>query len=410
MYKLGYYPTQPQTLAAIQTFLSAEPGTPIRLPDPVAGAGDALFHISRYLVDSAPEICPDLRLVELDDTRSEQIRTNHADLGGDAALGSLESIRGDWFAVAMSEQAAGLAFLNPPYDFDLDDPDNRKLRLEVKFLRNVTPKLQVSGSLVYIVPQRLLGHQKIARWLALHFTHLQAWKMVAEEHADFGQAVLLGVRPKKADSLDKAKLDWLLAMGADDNLAHIVEQPAPGYIVPPLLRDEIVFRKYELGYVDAVAEYASSSVFQLPAWQDTRAAIAAHVSDNYPARYTAREMSPARETSPARGMSPASPRQDANGAREDAGDIGDIGDFGDLRAQWQQLNALRPTKRLAGQEQTGLLESQKHIAMAGAGPVPAAPGPEVETRGRIVQIPSPNLGGARVESTPHRSSSTAAAR
>ena len=169
MYKLGYYPTQPQTLAAIQTFLTAEPGTPIRLLDPCAGAGDALFHISRHLVVSTPDLRPDLRLVELDYTRSEQIRTTHADLGGDAALGSLESIRGDWFAVAMSEQAVGLALVNAPYDFDLDDPDNRKLRLEVKFLRNVTPKLQIGGVLVYIVPQRLLGHQKIVRWLAQHF-------------------------------------------------------------------------------------------------------------------------------------------------------------------------------------------------------------------------------------------------
>ena len=62
IYKLGYYPTQAQTLAAIQTFLSAKPDTPIRMLDPCTGAGVALFHISRHLVDSTPDV--QLRVID----------------------------------------------------------------------------------------------------------------------------------------------------------------------------------------------------------------------------------------------------------------------------------------------------------------------------------------------------------
>lgn len=71
------------------------------------------------------------------------------------------------------EAAFSLLYLNPPYDWDAveqeeqednETPSSRKNRLEYNFLRESYSKLQPGGVLVYVIPHKILGVERRARW------------------------------------------------------------------------------------------------------------------------------------------------------------------------------------------------------------------------------------------------------
>ena len=178
--KGGYYPTPPKVVDLISKLLYGARGRSrsvdtLRILDPCCGAGDALAQFADLLRDRGTvpvETCG----VELHRDRAEQ-----AAQVLDRALGC------DLFATSIANNAFGVLFLNPPYDWGQEDK-----RVEHAFLTHCTRYLTDGGLLLFIVPRQRLTVS--ARYLSSHYRDIRCWAFPSPEREVFDQVVLVARR------------------------------------------------------------------------------------------------------------------------------------------------------------------------------------------------------------------------
>ena len=177
--RMGYYPTPLSQVALIASWLSVEPGKPVRLFDPCAGQGEALAALAQALARRGARV--ETWGVELSPGRAEQ-----------AALRLDRVLPTAWEQAHVRDSSISLLFENPPYDHE-GLGDSR--RQEWTFLKTSTPSLMPGGVLVYIVPEYVLRrHRDILRHLSGWYRDVRVFQFTPEEYEAFRQVVLIGVK------------------------------------------------------------------------------------------------------------------------------------------------------------------------------------------------------------------------
>ena len=145
-FKGGFYPTPPRVVEMVATLMQARTvtrgETTLRILDPCCGAGEALADLAARIER------PDGASVETFGVELHAERAKEAERRLDHALGT------DLFQTAIANGAFGLLYLNPPYDQDAGDDEQRT---EMRFLRHCTRYLGELGLLVFVVPGAAAG-------------------------------------------------------------------------------------------------------------------------------------------------------------------------------------------------------------------------------------------------------------
>ncbi len=169
--KLGYFPLPFPEAERIRRFLQFPLSGCVAL-DPCIGDGGA-FKV----------IAEDEKVIrygiELDAYRAEQAGgvSNHV-------------VHGDTLDVHCPVESLSLLYLNPPYDFECGESQNR--RLEQVFLEHCYRWLKPAGVLVLVVPGNRLS--VCGRVLAFHFKDKRAYRLGTPEAVKYKQVVLFGTR------------------------------------------------------------------------------------------------------------------------------------------------------------------------------------------------------------------------
>ena len=190
--KGGYYPTPERVVDMIAGLIDTPYGhhnynrETLRILDPCCGGGDAVAQLAEELRHRG-NIPVETYGVEL-----------HRDRAEEAARRLDRALAVDLFQTSIANGAFGLAYVNPPYDWDQEDK-----RVEHAFLTHCTRYLAEGGLLVFIVPRQRLSVS--ARYLSTHYRNLRCWAFPDPEREVFDQVVLLGYR--KADPIPDASAE-----------------------------------------------------------------------------------------------------------------------------------------------------------------------------------------------------------
>ena len=186
--KMGYYPAPEKVTEIIIRYLKRERQGLIRILDPCAGEGTALYINGNHLQAETYGIEIDCER----GNRAKEILT--------------KCLVTDYQNTKISHKSFSLLWLNPPYDWAAPDGEIEKSeRLEKIFLRDCIPYLCAGGILVYLIPQRRLdGH--IARMLSYRFEKLSIFRFPEEEYEAFKQLIILGALKKKPEKDDEGAL------------------------------------------------------------------------------------------------------------------------------------------------------------------------------------------------------------
>lgn len=183
--KLGYFPLPLAEADRIGRFL-AFPVSGCAALDPCIGDGGAFKAITR-----------DEKVIrhgiELDAYRAEQARAV-----------AKYVIHRDALDVCCPAESLSLLYLNPPYDFECGESQNR--RLEQVFLEHCYRWLKPAGVLVLVVPGDRLS--VCGRVLAFHFKDKKAYRLGSPDAAKYKQVVLFGVRRTRRDCNQLSDADF----------------------------------------------------------------------------------------------------------------------------------------------------------------------------------------------------------
>ena len=256
--KMGYYPTPPVTLDLLTRLLTASPGSHTRLLDPCAGEGEALAAVTERLREQGAQ--PESYGVELSTTRAIT-----------AAQVLDHTLCADWWDVTTRRRSYALLWLNPPYDWEVGQGESKRQRMEYRFLQATIDKLAPGGVLVYLVPRSILGDQKVMRLLSAHCEKLNVWRLPEGEYKRFRQVVCLGVRRAKpmVDEETAARLHRYAGEEMPPPLDEAAAAAAAGdYHLPPVTVERFLFRKSHLTPEEAAELCARHGVHSTNAWQD----------------------------------------------------------------------------------------------------------------------------------------------
>ena len=173
--KAGFYPTPPNVVDIIRTWVGEKMPGARRLLDPCCGTGEPAAQIA------AAAGC---------DAYGIEINTERA-LAAKKLLSKV--VATDLFSVRARPGAFSILYLNPPYDFDAEDG-----RTELSFLKHTLPYLSPRGLLLFIVPQKRIT-LRIARVLSGYFEDLKIRRFPADEFQAFGQIVIAGLKKARAE-------------------------------------------------------------------------------------------------------------------------------------------------------------------------------------------------------------------
>ena len=116
--KAGFYPTPPEVVEIIKTWIGEKMPGPRRLLDPCCGTGEPAARIA------AAAGC---------DAYGVEINTERAQVAKKLLN---KVVASDLFSVRARPGAFSILYLNPPYDFDAEDG-----RTELSFLKHTLPYL-----------------------------------------------------------------------------------------------------------------------------------------------------------------------------------------------------------------------------------------------------------------------------
>lgn len=232
--KLGYFPLPSEEAARIRGFLRP-PASHYAALDPCIGDGGAFAAIAS----------DDLALrygIELDAYRAEQARQ----------IAPLV-IQGDACNVHCPVESFSLLYLNPPYDFECGDGQNR--RMEQIFLEHCYRWLKPGGVLVLVVPgDRLAVCDKV---LATHFRDKKAYRLGTPDSEKYKQIVLFGIRRTRGerDRLRDAEVSRARNLISEmsrrwGQLAILPDLPDAVYSIPESGSVELVYRGLPLDEIE----------------------------------------------------------------------------------------------------------------------------------------------------------------
>ena len=155
--KLGFYPLPTQEAARIRFHLQYP--DEFAALDPCVGDGVAFTRI----LDGAKAFAHG---IEIDAFRAEEA----SKLGVRVVHASAIDIR-------CPAESLSLLYLNPPYDFEVGQQENK--RLEAVFLEHTYRWLKVKGVLVFVLPRKQLS--VCARLLAEQFVGLRIYSLTESE-------------------------------------------------------------------------------------------------------------------------------------------------------------------------------------------------------------------------------------
>ena len=236
--KGGYYPTPPRVVDLVANLLYGargrnRGGDVLRILDPCCGGGDALAQFAGLLQDRST-VPVETFGVELHRDRSEQ-----------AAEVLDRALACDLFATTIANNAFGVLFLNPPYDWDREDK-----RVEHAFLTQTTRYLTEGGLLLFIVPRQRLAVS--ARYLSSHYRDIRCWAFPEPEREAFDQVALVGRRksePSPDPYAEEQVRQW--AFGGAEEFSP---RPYPVYDPPVVPAGDILFATRTVDPLAAVAE------------------------------------------------------------------------------------------------------------------------------------------------------------
>ena len=252
--KGGYYPTPDRVVDLIADLIHTPTGSyyrnteTLRILDPCCGGGDAVARLAERL--ERPNTVPIKTYgVELHRDRAEQ-----AEKLLDRTLAA------DLFATSIANGAFGLAYLNPPYDWDSEDK-----RVEHAFLTHCTRYLAESGLLVFIVPRQRLAVS--ARYLSTHYGRMRCWAFPDPEREVFDQVVLMGYR--KADPTPDAPAESMVVEWAVGEPEPLRSYPYPEFTPSTTPSGDILFATRTVDPVAAAAEARRSGLWASTEITDT---------------------------------------------------------------------------------------------------------------------------------------------
>jgi len=210
--KMGYYPTPPDVVDRIRSFINFPSGN-VNVLDPCCGEGLALHNLMRGANANTYGI-------ELDEYRAEQAK----DVLDNVLTCSYEDAR-------ISNSAFSCLYLNPPYDWvSVSNPEYESSeRQEKTFLKGTLKYLQPNGLLVYLVPQKRVTGD-IARVLSYRFEDINSYRFPDDEYEKFKQIVLFGMK-KQEGYLSEKEFEKLKVIPYE-TLEEIPRLESPVYDLP----------------------------------------------------------------------------------------------------------------------------------------------------------------------------------
>ena len=221
--KNGYFPTDEDTIARVLAALQPAEG-PMRILDPCAGEGVALAETAHWLGQAGAAV--ESFGVEYDAERAWHAKT---------LLG--RCLHADLMDTVISPRAFGLLWFNPPYGDLVSDQAGAsaarwkgRKRLEKLFYERSAGTLQFGGIMVCIIPAYSLDVD-LSAWIARHFTQVRVFRAATDQ---FQQVVVLGVRKRSTEGVDKALQEQLRAIGQGNQVPDVLpeEWMEPPYPVP----------------------------------------------------------------------------------------------------------------------------------------------------------------------------------
>ncbi|MFN8467297.1 MAG: DUF6094 domain-containing protein [Caldilineaceae bacterium] len=278
--KGGFYPLPSRTRYALAQMLKpAVFEGLIRLLDPCAGEGQALDEILwalRYAKSPTTTTKAEILAYAVEPHAGRYWECQRL-------FTQARSLKAYWEETTVSEAAFSLLYLNPPYDWDAveqeeqednETPGSRKNRLEYNFLRESLTKLQAGGVLVYVLPHRILGVERVARTLANNFRDITVFSLPEGEYEIFKQCVVFAYR---RDGLveDGVTAKELMRWGVDrPPVIYPLDEEAktPVYLVPAstLPPTKLVFRQTTLSYEESAELVYTQGAAKSLEWQRMR--------------------------------------------------------------------------------------------------------------------------------------------
>ena len=252
--KGGFYPTPERVVDLLAGLIHVPSGyyyrnrESVRILDPCCGAGEAVAQLAQRL-GGAKSLPIETYGVELHRDRAQEAegRLDHA-------------LAADLFQTSIANGAFGLAYVNPPYDWDQEDK-----RVEHAFLTTCTRYIAEGGLLVFIVPRHRLAVS--ARYLATHYGRIRCWAFPDPEREVFDQIVLMGYR--KADPTPDASAEEQVREWAEGEPERMESCRYPAFNAPATPMGDILFTTRTVDPVAAASEARRSGLWASPEITDT---------------------------------------------------------------------------------------------------------------------------------------------
>jgi hypothetical protein len=240
--RLGFYPLPLPEAERIRRFL-AFPDKQCCVLDPCVGDGGAFA-----VITSDKEI---LRYgVELDAGRAEQ-----------AGAKGVDVIHGNCFDVQCPVESFSLIYLNPPYDFEIDEEGSQ--RMERLFLEHVYRWLKRCGVLVMVIPGRYL--HDCSQILAHQFREVRVHRLTEPESVKYKQVVVMGVRRARAErdrvqdiEITRARMRFESLATDSGRLSSLPTEPDHLYPIPPGEPVRMVYRGLPLDQIEDLLPKSSA--------------------------------------------------------------------------------------------------------------------------------------------------------
>jgi hypothetical protein len=162
--------------------------------------------------------------IELDAYRAEQARQV-----------AEEVIQGSCFDVHCPVGSFSLLYLNPPYDFEIGEGQNR--RMELIFLEHTCRWLKPGGVLIFVVPRERIPDCVPA--LASHFHNPQIYQLTEPESTRYHQTVIFAMRRTRREqnrlqdrNIQQARRYLLELSDHGSQLLPLPSKPDYQYAVP----------------------------------------------------------------------------------------------------------------------------------------------------------------------------------
>lgn len=281
---MGYYPTPERTEAILAEQINAAYKTGlIRMIDPCAGTGKALAQLAASLRNQGATA----------QTYGVEAQAGRA---AEAAQVLDQVLPVDMFCTGISHGAFQVALVNPPYDFDASQVDqkHRTERLEYTFLQHSIPLLATDGLLIYIVPVYALDYD-VCRLLTDNFSNVRCYTLPPEEYKRFRQVVVFGRKRSKSvgdyeaarrlqdqahdqqiiDACDQSKIErvtarrdmsWFTDLEAAATYSRTVSDIRVWAQADP--RDRVTFKHVSIREDEAIALYMAGGAHTTREWQD----------------------------------------------------------------------------------------------------------------------------------------------